>query len=59
MQKFFQSGGAFMMLGLLLIAVGFISKNGAVFTSLGAFWLIMAIAVRARYAKKPPPGDKS
>jgi len=58
MQKFFQSGAAFMVLGLLLVGVGFISKNGAVFISLGAFWLIAAIAVRARYAKKPP-GDKS
>ncbi len=58
MQKFFQSGGAFMVVGLLFVGVGFISKNGALFTILGAFWFIMAIIVRARYAKKPP-GDKS
>ncbi len=58
MHKFVQSGGAFMVVALLCIAVGFISRNGAVFTSIGAFWLIMAIIVRARSAKKPP-GDKS
>jgi hypothetical protein len=57
MQKFFQSGGAFMIVALLCMVVGFISKSGAVFTGIGVFWLIMAIIVRARYAKKPP-GDK-
>ena len=63
MQKFFQSGAAFMVVFLLCIAVGFISKSGStsevVFTSVGAFWLILAIIVRARYAKKPQAGDKT
>jgi hypothetical protein len=59
MQKFFKSGAAFMMVALLCIAAGFISKSEVVFTIVGAFWLIMATIVRARYAKKPPPGDKS
>jgi succinate-acetate transporter protein len=58
MQKFVQSGGAFIVVALLCMAVGFISRNGAVFASIGAFWLIMAIIVRARSAKKPS-GDKS
>jgi hypothetical protein len=59
MQKFYQSGVAFMMVALLCTAAGLISNNEAVFIGVGAFWLIMAIIVRARYAKKPQPGDKS
>jgi succinate-acetate transporter protein len=57
MQKFFQSGGAFMLVALVCLAAGVISRNGAAFISLGAFWLIMAIVVRSKNAKKPPPGD--
>lgn len=58
MKKFVQSGGAFMVVALLCIASGLISENGAVFISVGAFWLIMAIIVRGKYVKKPP-GDES
>ena len=54
MQKFFRSGAAFVLLALLCVAVGLISKNGAVFTIVGAFWLVMAIIVRRNNAKKPP-----
>ncbi len=59
MKRFVQSGGAFMLVALLCIASGLISENGAVFIGVGAFWLIMAIIVRSKYAKKPSPGDKS
>jgi succinate-acetate transporter protein len=57
MQKFFQSGGAFMVVALICLAAGLKSEHGAVFLSLGGFWLIMAIVVRSKNAKKPPPGD--
>jgi hypothetical protein len=48
-----------MVVALICIASGFISENGAVFLGIGAFWLIMAIIVRGKYAKKEPPGDES
>lgn len=59
MQKFFQSGAAFMVVALLCLAAGFVSNYQTLFISVGAFWLIMAIIVRARYAKKPPSAEKS
>ena len=54
MQEFFRSGAAFMLLAVLCVAVGLISKNGTVFTIVGTFWLVMAIIVRRKNAKKPP-----
>ncbi len=59
MKKFFQSGGAFLVVALLCFAAGVLSDNKAVFTGVGAFWLVMAIVVRARNTKKQPPPDKS
>jgi len=53
MKKFFQSGGAFMLVALLCIAAGLLSGNRGVVAA-GAFWLIVAIAVRARSTKKQP-----
>ena len=58
MQKFFQSGLAFIAVALLCVAVGFISKNGTVFTSIGGVWLMLAIIVIVRNAKHPSE-DKS
>lgn len=55
MQKFIKSGGAFMVVALICLAAGLISEQRAVFISLGAFWMIMAIVVRKKNAKKPPP----
>lgn len=51
MKKFFQSGGAFMLVALLCIAAGLLSGSRGVGAA-GAFWLIVAIAVRARSSKK-------
>jgi succinate-acetate transporter protein len=59
MKKFFQSGAAFMVVALLCLAAGFVSNYQTLFISVGAFWLIMAIIVRARNAKKPPSTEKS
>jgi len=59
MKKFFQSGGAFMVVALLCFAAGVLSDNAAVFTGVGAFWLVMAIVVRAKNTEKQPPPDKS
>jgi succinate-acetate transporter protein len=57
MQRFFQSGGAFIVVALICFAAGLIGASRAVFISLGAFWLIMAIVVRSKNAKKAPPGN--
>ncbi|MBM3286120.1 MAG: hypothetical protein FJY88_02045 [Candidatus Eisenbacteria bacterium] len=51
MKRFFESGGAFMLVALLCIAAGLISgSRGA--GAAGALLLIMAIAMRARSSKK-------
>jgi len=55
MKKFFQSGVAFLVVAMLCFAAGALSKQGAVFTALGAFWLVMAIVMKARNTKKQPP----
>ncbi len=54
MRKFFESGGFFMAVALLCLVAGIVAENGGVFVSLGGFWLIMAIVVRGKNAKKPP-----
>ena len=59
MRRFAQSGGFFMLVALLCFAAGFLAENGAVFVSLGGFWMIMAIIVRGKYAKKQTPEGKS
>ncbi len=58
MKKFFQSGGAFMLVALICIAAGLLSgSRGA--GAAGALLLIMAIAVRASSAKKQRPTPES
>ena len=52
MRKFFESGLGFMVVALLCFAAGVLAENGAVFISVGAFWLVFAIIVRSKYAKK-------
>ena len=56
MKKFFQSGGAFMVVALLCFAASALSKHGAVFA--GAFWVVMAIVVRAKYGSTSHSQDK-
>jgi len=51
MRKFFESGLAFMLVALVWIAVGLLSGRQGL-GALGGFWLILAIAVRARNTKK-------
>ena len=54
MRKFFESGLAFMLVALVSIAVGLLAGRPAL-GALGAVWLVLAIAVRARSTKKQPP----
>jgi hypothetical protein len=50
MKRFFQSGGAFMLVALICIATGLLSGKPAL-GAVGVIWLILAIAVRAKSAK--------
>jgi succinate-acetate transporter protein len=58
MKTFVKSGGAFMVVALLCFAAGLRSESGAVFNAVGAFWLVMAIVVRAKNSKKQAPPDQ-
>jgi succinate-acetate transporter protein len=58
MRKFFESGLAFMLVALVSIAVGLLSGR-PVLGAFGVFWLVLAIAVRARSTKKQPPTHES
>jgi len=59
MKKFFQSGGAFMLVAVLCIGAAFLGDNKGALVGIGSFWLIMAIIVRGSYAKKQQPIEKS
>lgn len=59
MRKFFQSGGAFMLLALLCIGTALLSDHKGTLVGIGVFWLIMAIIVRGNYAKKQQASGKS
>lgn len=52
MRRFFQSGVAFVLVALLCFAAGFMSQSRTMFITLGAFWLIVGLAVRSKNAKK-------
>ncbi len=58
MQKFFRTGTAFVVVALLCIAAGLVSEHRTVFLSIGGFWLILAIVVRAKNAKKGTTGSQ-
>jgi hypothetical protein len=51
MRKFFESGLAFMLVALVWVGVGLLSARPGL-GALGVFWLVLAIAVRARSTKK-------
>jgi hypothetical protein len=53
MRKFFESGLAFMLVALVWIAVGLLAGRPGL-GALGVFWIVLAIAVRVRSARKPP-----
>lgn len=52
MRQFFESGLAFLLVGVFCIAVSFIVEEGAVILGIGVFWIIMGIIVRGNLAKK-------
>lgn len=58
MRKFFESGLAFMLVALIWIPVGLLSGRPGL-GALGVIWLVLAIAVRARSAKKQPATPES
>ncbi len=52
MQKFFQSGYAYVLVALVFFVAGVVSDRPAPFIILGAAFLILALAVRKRNANK-------
>lgn len=52
MRRSFESGLAFMVVGLLCMVAAVISDQTAVFIALGTFWWIVAFVVRAKQAEK-------
>lgn len=52
MRRFFESGIAFMVVGLLCMVAAVASEQTAVFIALGTFWWIVAFAVRTKHAEK-------
>jgi len=59
MKKFFQSGGAFMLVALLCIGASLLSENRGALLGAGALFLVIAIAVRARYPKRQQSTEES
>ena len=59
MKTFFQSGMAFLVIALLCFAAAAISEKALVFVGVSAFWLVMAIVVRAKNAKKQPTSNEA
>lgn len=59
MRKFFQSGGAFMLVALLCMGAALVSDYRNALVGVGGFWLIMAIIVRGNYAKKHKDTEES
>ena len=55
MLKYFQSGWALIILAVLCLAAGLLVPNATFFIYIGAFWLVAAIIVRARFSGKTPP----
>ena len=58
MRTFLQSGGAFLLVALLCLAAGLVADNGAFLFAAGGFWLVAAVIVRAKSAKKPESTKK-
>ena len=58
MQKFFRSGGAFVVVALLCFVAGLTSESGTAFLGVGTVFLIIGMAARSKYGKKAPPEKK-
>ena len=57
MRRFFDSGWAFMTVALICFLAAIVAENKGALAGIGGFWMIMAIIVRSRSAKKTS-GDK-
>lgn len=59
MRRFFESGWGFMLVAVLCFTAAVASQNGALFISLGGFWILMAIVVRSKRATKKTEKSKN
>ncbi len=59
MRKFFRTGKAFFLVGLLCLGAGFLSHSSVVFVSIGVFWLILGIVTRNKQSQKASSEDQT
>jgi hypothetical protein len=48
MRVFFQSGSPFLLLALLCLAIGVVSRGGAAFLGAATLWFVLGIVLRSR-----------
>ena len=59
MQKFFKSGNAFFLVGILCLIAGLLSEHSTVFISVGLVWIMIGIIVRKRKSQKGASQDEA
>jgi preprotein translocase subunit SecG len=52
MNRFFKTGGAFLVLAIVFMVIAAMAEKPAAYISLGAFWLILGLAMAARHKKE-------
>lgn len=52
MRTFSRTAAFFLVVGLICFAAGVLSQGRGVFFGVGAFWLVIAMIVRAKDAKR-------
>ncbi len=51
MQKFFKSGGPFILLALVFMVIAVMAEKPAAYIALGALWLVVGIGMAAKQRK--------
>ncbi len=59
MDKFFKSGGAFIVLALSFMIIGAIVEKPAVYIALGAVWLVLGLGMIAKNKRQSSPDQSN
>lgn len=59
MEKFFKSGGAFILLAMVFMIIGVVAEKPAVYIALGALWLVVGIGMIAKNKKQSDQPDNA
>ena len=57
MRRVFESGMGFLAVAMVCMVVAVITDQTALFIALGVFWMIVAVAVRAKNEAGPSGGE--